>query len=334
MAARTFEQPLTAAAMRDVLGAIMDGRTPPEEVKTFLTALAARGETAEEIAAAVGVLRAHAVRLPLSTPYELCDTCGTGGDGQGTFNVSTLAALVAAAAGARIAKHGNRAASSRCGSADLLEALGVNLQATPAQVARCIDEAGFGFCFAPAFHPAMKAVAPIRKELKTRTIFNLIGPLANPAPLTFQLVGVSEPRLLRPMAEALVKLGIRHGMVVHGADGLDEVTTTGPTAFLEVRNGQVTESRVDPKALGVPPATLDDLRGGDAAVNRRIAMGVLEGQASAARDIVVVNAGCALYVADRATTIQEGMRQAAAALEAGRARQLLERVKELSRHAG
>ena len=187
----SFEQPLRAHEMRELLGAIMAGRKSPEEIHTFLTTLAHRGETAEELAVAAEVLRAHAVKLPLSRPNELCDTCGTGGDGQGTLNVSTLGGLVAAAAGVRVAKHGNRAASSRCGSADLLEALGVNLNASPLQVARCIEELGFGFCFAPAFHPAMKAVAPIRRELKIRTIFNLIGPLANPAPLTFQLVGVS-----------------------------------------------------------------------------------------------------------------------------------------------
>ncbi len=328
-----FEQPLSAEEMRRVLGAIMEGRTPPEEIRAFLTTLAARGETAEELAAAVEVLRAHVVPLPLANPRDLCDTCGTGGDGQDTLNVSTLAALVAAAAGVRVVKHGNRAASSRCGSADLLEALGVNLDASPAQVARCVDELGFGFCFAPRFHPAMKAVAPIRKELKIRTIFNLIGPLANPAPLAFQLVGVSETRLLRPVAEALVRLGVRHGLVVHGTDGLDEVTTTAETAFVEVRDGRLSDGRLNPEGLGVPRATLKELRGGDAAHNARIAREVLEGRAGPAADIVAANAGCAVYLAGLARTIPDGVAQAQATLAAGRATALLDRVKALS-HAG
>lgn len=325
---------MSGEAVRDTLEAIMAGQAPEAEVREFLMTLAQRGETAEEIATAVEVLRRHAVALPLSQPYELCDTCGTGGDGQGTINVSTCAALVAAAAGVRVAKHGNRAASSRCGSADLLEALGVNLAATPAQVARCIEQIGFGFCFAPTFHPAMKAVAPVRKALGIRTIFNLVGPLANPAPLTCQLVGVSEARLLRPMAEALIRLGIRHGMVVHGRDGLDEVTTTDVTDALDVRAGRITERQLDPDVLGVPRATLEELRGGDARHNAAIARDVLDGQASAAREIIVVNAGCAIYVADQAQTLQEGIVKASEALSSGRARKLLEQVQAGSGHAG
>ena len=329
----SFEQPLSATDVQRVLGAIMTGQLPETETREFLTTLARRGETAEEIAAAVEVLRAHAVKLPLSRSYELCDTCGTGGDGQGTINVSTLAALVAAAAGVRIAKHGNRAASSRCGSADVMEALGINLQAGPTQVARCIEEAGFGFCFAPAFHPAMKAVAPIRKALGIRTIFNLIGPLANPTPLTFQLVGVSETRLLRPMAEALVRLGLKRGLVVHGTDGLDEVTTTALTDALDVRAGRISELRIDPVALGISRAPLEALRGGDAQHNAALAREVLAGKPSPAHDIIVLNAGCALYVAEHATTLAEGIAKAHAAVTAGHARTLLERVRELS-HAG
>ncbi len=330
MAALSFDRPLSTEQMTRVMTGIMRGDSSPEEIRAFLSTLAARGETAEEIAAGVQVLREHAVTLPLSRAEDLCDTCGTGGDGQGTINVSTLAALVAAAAGVRIAKHGNRAASSRCGSADLLEALGVNLQATPTQVARCIDEIGFGFCFAPAFHPAMKIVAPIRKALGIRTIFNVIGPLANPAPLSFQLVGVSEARLGQPMAEALVRLGIRHGLVVHGHDGLDEVTTTGPTEGVEVRQGRLAAWRCDPQEVGIPHARLEDVRGGDATTNAGIARSVLAGQASAMRDIIMLNAGCAIYAADRATTVEEGVAQARQALESGRALQVLERVKELT----
>ncbi len=330
----SFEPPLGADAMTRVLTSIMAGEAPAEEIRTFLTTLAHRGETAEEIAAAVEVLRAHAVPLPLSRSYELCDTCGTGGDGSGTINVSTLAALVAAAAGVRVAKHGNRAASSRCGSADLMEALGVNLEASPVQVARSIEELGFGFCFAPTFHPAMKVVAPIRKALGIRTIFNLVGPLANPAPLTFQLVGVSEARLLRPMAEALVHLGVRHGLVVRGHDGLDEVTTTAATSLLEVRDGAITERQLDPTSLGIPRGTLSDLRGGNPPQNAVMARAVLSGRRSAIRDIIALNAGCAFYVAGQARTIQEGITTASEVLASGRALELLDRVKGLSADAG
>lgn len=330
----SFDTPLSAAAMRQTLESIMSGATPEAEIRTFLETLARRGETAEEIAAAVGVLRAHAVPLPLSRPYELCDTCGTGGDGQGTINVSTLAALVAAAAGVRMAKHGNRAASSCCGSADLLETLGLNLEASPEQVARSIEELGFGFCFAPRFHPAMKAVAGIRRALGIRTIFNLLGPLANPAPLTFQLVGVAEARFLRPMAETLVRLGVRHGLVVHGRDGLDEVTTTDATDLVEVREGRVTERAIDPATLGIPRSKLDDLRGGDARQNAAIAREILAGRRSAARDLIALNAGCAIYVADQAKTIEAGLANATEVLSSGRARVLLERVVEVNADAG
>ena len=325
-----FEQPLNTEAMTRVMTELMTGRQSPDQIQQFLTTLAKRGETAEEIAAAVTVLRTHAVPLPLSRAYELCDTCGTGGDGQGTINVSTLAALVAAAAGVRISKHGNRAASSRCGSADLLEALGINLDASPQHVARCIEELGFGFCFAPRFHPAMKIVAPIRTSLGLRTIFNLIGPLANPAPLTFQLVGVSEARLLRPMAEALIRLGLRHGMVVRGRDGLDEITTTGLTDALEVRGGKITERQLDPEAYGLRRATLEALRGGDAAHNARLAREILAGTRSPLRDIIAFNAGCAIYVAEHASTIEGGINAATEVLESGRAVNLLTRLREMT----
>ncbi len=330
MVASSFDQPLSAEAMTRVMTELMTGRQSTEQIQQFLATLAKRGETAEEIAAAVGVLRTRAVPLPLSRAYELCDTCGTGGDGQGTINVSTLAALVAAAAGVRICKHGNRAASSRCGSADLLEALGVNLNASPMQVARCIEEIGFGFCFAPCFHPAMKIVAPARKALGIRTIFNLIGPLANPAPLTFQLVGVPETRLLRPMADALIRLGLRHGMVVRGRDGLDEITTTGLTDALEVRGGKITERQLDPEAYGLRRATLEALRGGDVAQNARLAREILAGKHSPMRDIIAFNAGCAIYVADRAATIQDGISAASEVLESGRAATLLTQLQEMT----
>ena len=325
-AARLARQPLTGDAMRQVMEQLMSGAMPPEEIRAFLLALAERGETAEELAAAVEVLRAHAVPLPLSRPWELCDTCGTGGDQQGTLNISTLAALVASACGVRVAKHGNRAASSRCGSADVLQALGVNVEAPPERVARSIEELGFGFCFAPRFHPAMSLVAPIRKALGRRTIFNLIGPLSNPAPLTFQLVGVADAARLMPVAQALLRLGIRHGLVVHGEDGLDEVTTTQETQALEVRGSAIHPLRIRPEDFGLARAALKDLRGGEAEENARLARDVLSGAPSRKRDIVALNAGCAIYVADRASTIQEGVADAEAALASGSALALLERV--------
>ncbi|MBI3087639.1 MAG: anthranilate phosphoribosyltransferase [Candidatus Omnitrophica bacterium] len=320
------QHPLSRAQMLEAMERIMTGQVAPEELAAFLQALAARGETAEEIAGAVQALRRQAVPLPLSQPRELCDTCGTGGDRQGTFNISTLAALTAAACGVRVSKHGNRAASSRCGSADVLEALGLNLNATPAQVARSIEEIGFGFCFAPKFHPAMKAVAEVRKTLGIRTIFNLVGPLANPAPLAFQLVGVPDERLMQPVAEALQALGVRHGMVVHGLDGLDEATTTEQTIFLEVSGRSIESGRLRPEELGYSRATVEALRGGDAQDNARLAREVLGGRPSPRREIVALNAGCAIYVADQARSIPEGVAKAEAALESGRVLALLDRV--------
>jgi len=330
----TFERPLSRREMTQVMTAIMTGACPEDEVRAFLTTLARRGETAEELAAAVEVLRAHALRLPLARTEGLCDTCGTGGDGRGTFNVSTAAALIAAGAGVRVVKHGNRAASSRCGSADVLEALGVNLEATPEQVARCVEEAGFGFCFAPRFHPAMRAVAPIRKALGIRTIFNLIGPLANPAPLAFQLVGVSDPRLLRPVAEALIRLGIRNGLVVRGRDGLDEVTTTDDTDALEVLDGRLAERTLNPEALGLARSRLEELRGGEPQDNARLVSALLRGEPSARLDIALANAGCAIYVAQGAPTPAAGVAAAREAVASGRARGVLSRLAELTRDAG
>ncbi len=323
---RLAQQQLSGEAMRQAMERIMTGAMPAEEVRTFLETLAKRGETAEELAAAVTVLHRHATPLLVSPALELCDTCGTGGDQQGTFNLSTLAALVAAACGVRVAKHGNRAASSRCGSADLLEALGFNLEAAPERVAKSIEELGFGFCFAPLFHPAMKAVASIRRELGIRTIFNLIGPLANPAPLTFQLIGLADARFLMPVAQVLKTMGIRHGMVVHGLDGLDEVSTTKETAILEVRHGVIESYRVRPEDFGLSRATLDEVRGGDPQENAALAREILSGKLSRKRDLVAVNAGCAIYVADGTRSLQEGMAKAESALDSGRALTLLDRV--------
>jgi anthranilate phosphoribosyltransferase len=323
-----FKQPLSATAMRTVMQAVMRGDLPEEEVRDFLVSLAERGETAEEIAAAAAVLREHAVPLPLPEDLAVGDTCGTGGDGHGTINISTLAALVAAAGGARIVKHGNRAASSRCGSADVLEALGVNLEATPEQIARSVHEYGFGFCFAPRFHPAMKQVAAVRKALGRRTIFNLIGPLANPARLTFQLLGVPNPSWMPLMMGAMRTLGIRRGCVVHGADGMDELSVTGPNRVMELNQGVVHEFVLDAQEYGLPVARLEDLKGGDVAFNAGRVHAVLAGEASAQRTVVVLNAGVVLYLAGRADTVAEGIRLAQEALDTGRAAALLTKVAE------
>ncbi len=329
----SFEKPLSAEVMAYVMNSIVTGQMSEQDTARFLRTLASRGETAEEIAVAAQILRKHANTLPLKDTSDLCDTCGTGGDKKGTINVSTLAALVAAASGVRIVKHGNRSVSSRCGSADLLEALGVNLEASPEQIARCVDAVGFGFCFAPRFHPAMKAVAPVRKALGIRTLFNLIGPLANPAPLTYQLVGVSDILLMRPMAEALIRLGIRRGMVVCGDDGLDEVTTAGQTRIIEIKDKSLSEKTFTPEQFGLPKASLEDLKGGDKAQNAQIAQRILEGQRMPARDIVVFNAACAIYIAGKAATVDEGIGKANSAIDNKAALSVLERTKELFHHA-
>lgn len=334
VSAEAFAKPLSGAAMTEAMTAVMTGAMPPEQVGVFLSTLAKRGETAEEIAAAVSVLRAHAVKLPLKKTEGLADTCGTGGDGLGTINVSTGAALVAAACGVRVVKHGNRAASSKCGSADVLEALGVRLDASPEAVAACVDAVGFGFCFAPKFHPAMKAVAPIRKALGIRTIFNLIGPLANPAPLSFQLVGVPEERWLSPMAEALQRLGLTRALVVRGRDGLDEVSTTAPTDAIELAGGQLTRRVFEPAKLGLIPATLAQLRGGDAAQNAAALRAVFAGAPGPVAEIVAVNAACVLMIAGKAGTVEEGLIAARNALTTGAAAALLEQVITRMRDAG
>lgn len=329
MSPLSYREPLSSKNMREVMTEIMTGGLPAGEIKVFLSTLAERGETAEEIATAACVLREHAVKIPLKKNLELCDTCGTGGDGQGTINVSTLAALVAASAGVKVAKHGNRAASSRCGSADVLEALGINLSASAEQVARSIEEVGFGFCFAPMFHPAMKIVAPVRKALGVRTIFNLIGPLANPAALTFQLVGVSDERLLQPMAEALIRFGVRHAMVVHGRDGLDEISTTAPTDTLEVRESRITRATLDTRSFDIPRVSLPAIQGGTVETNVALSRNILDGKEGPIRDIVLVNAGCVIFIANHAGTIQEGMEKARHAIDTGKARQLLDHVRSI-----
>jgi anthranilate phosphoribosyltransferase len=314
-----------AAAMDE----IMEGRAQPAQIAGLLIALAMKGERPAEVVGLARTMRARATRL--TRPHDgVFDTCGTGGDRAHTFNVSTIAALVVAACGVPVAKHGNRSVSSRCGSADLFEALGVNITASPVVVERCLDEAGIAFFFAPTFHPSMRHAAPTRRDLGVRTAFNLLGPLTNPAGASRQLVGVPRPELTELVARSLAMLGSDRAWVVHGADGLDEISTTGYTKVSECRHGAVNTFYLHPADVGVAKAQPETLRGGDAADNARIARSVLNGATGATRDIVVLNAGASLMIAGAAPTIGEGIIRAAAALDGGAAAAVLERLVRVS----
>jgi anthranilate phosphoribosyltransferase len=310
-----------AAAMHEV----MDGRTSPASLGALLSALVMKGERPAEIVGFARTMRAHAVKL--SAPAgEVFDTCGTGGDRSGTFNVSSAAALVVAAAGVKVAKHGNRSVSSRCGSADVFEQLGVNIAAPAAIVERTLHDANIAFFFAPTFHPSMKHAAPTRRDLGIRTAFNLLGPLTNPAGAQRQIVGVPRPELTELVARALLMLGSERAWVVHGLDGIDEISTTGYTKVLECRGGAVNTFYIHPAEFGLPKASAADLQGGDAAENAAIVRHILEGTTGAARDVVLFNAGAALMVAGRAGSVREGIAQAAAAIDSGAAKATLDRM--------
>jgi anthranilate phosphoribosyltransferase len=312
-----------AAAMRRM----MSGEATSAQVSAFVVALRAKGETAQEVSGLAAVMLELAP--PVETPGPVVDTCGTGGDRAGTINVSTIAAVVAAGAGAVVAKHGNRAASSRCGSADLLEALGVTVGLQPDGVARCLAEAGIGFMFAPVFHASMRHAAGPRRELGIPTVFNFLGPLTNPARPEAQVVGVADARMQPVLAGVLAERGIR-AYVVRGGDGIDEITTTGPTTIYEVAEGRTDVHDLDPTALGVPVATSADLTGGDAARNAEVARSVLAGQPGPARDVVLLNAAAALTVAGRVADMGEGLAAAAESVDSGRAAALLDRWVEIS----
>jgi anthranilate phosphoribosyltransferase len=307
----------------EVLATIMRGEAEASHVAGLLVALRAKGESAGEIAGFVRAMLDAAV--PIDLPGPLLDTCGTGGDGAGTFNISTIAALVVAAAGVRVAKHGNRAASGRCGSADLLEAWGVAIELPPPAVARTVEELGIGFLYARTFHPAMRFVAPVRAQLGVRTVFNVLGPLSNPAGAQHQVVGVADARLAPVMADALAALGKRHALVFRGEDGLDEVTTTGPSRVWEVRDGAVTDWHLDPADLGIPRATLADLVGGGIAENVAIADAILAGAEGPPSDLVAINAAAALYAADVVPDLAAGLTRARTVLADGTARALRDR---------
>jgi anthranilate phosphoribosyltransferase len=315
-----------SAAMEE----IMDGRAQPAQIAGFLVALGMKGERPGEIVGLARTMRARATKLS-KVHAPVFDTCGTGGDRAHTFNVSTVTALAVAACGQRVAKHGNRSVSSRCGSADLFEALGVNIAAAPQVVERCLEEAGIAFFFAPTFHPSMRHAGPARKDLGIRTAFNLLGPLTNPAGAARQIVGVPRPELTELVARSLALLGSERAWVVHGADGLDEISTTGYTKVSECRDGAVNTFYVHPSDFRLPKAPPAALKGGDAAENAAIALRVLSGERGAARDIVLLNAGVSLLVAGAAATIDEGIVMSADALDSGRAGAVLERLISVSR---
>jgi anthranilate phosphoribosyltransferase len=305
------------------LETIMEGTAPPAATAALLTALRVRGESVPEIVGFARAMRRFAARV--EAPEDVVDTCGTGGDAKGTINISTAAAFVARGAGVVIAKHGNRAATSRAGSADVLEALGADIELGPEQVSRCIEAAGIGFMFARTHHPAMRFVAPVRAELPFRTIFNLLGPLTNPAGARRQLIGVFGRAYVRPVAEALAALGAERALVVHGMDGMDEITVTGKTAVAEVGEGGIDEYELSPEDLGLARHAPDGLLGGDPHLNARILRGVISGEETGApRDVILANAGAAVYVSGRAQTIEEGVNLAEKSVDSGAALRALE----------
>jgi anthranilate phosphoribosyltransferase len=315
-----------------VMQAIMTGEATQAQIGSFLTGLRMKGETPGEIATFAAVLREHAITVHPDVQGMLVDTCGTGGDGAQTFNISTAAAFVAAGAGVPVVKHGNRGVSSRCGSADVLAHLGVSLSVDPRIQARIVEDAGISFFFAPAHHPAMRHVMAARQEIGCRTVFNLLGPLANPAGAQAQLLGVYHPALTGTMAEVLRELGLSRAMVVHGC-GLDEMTTTGETIVSELKDGVIQRYTITPERYGIARAKSSDLAGGDPATNARILSDVLGGERGAARDIVLLNAGAAVYVGGKARDLLDGIVQAAASIDAGAARGKLDALIAATRGA-
>jgi anthranilate phosphoribosyltransferase len=337
-------EPLHTEEAEETLRAILAGDATPAQVAAFLVLLHAKGETAEEVTGLARAMVDAAVPCPLGEgtdvdggPGVVVDLVGTGGDRLASINVTTLASFITAGAGVKVCKHGNRAASSAVGTADVLEALGVAIELGPEGVARCVADAGMGFCFAQRFHPAMRFVGPVRKELGVRTVFNYLGPLTNPARVRHQLVGVSDPAMGPVMAGVFGATGSRRSFIVHADDGLDELSVTSPSSVMEVRGDgsafEISEWRVEPGALGLGPATLADLRGGDAAFNAGVIRAVLEGERGARRDIGVLNAAAALMVAGRADDLEQGMLLAAESVDSGRALGVLDALAATSQDA-
>jgi anthranilate phosphoribosyltransferase len=319
---------LTEEQMTDTMKEIMEGNATDAQIGAFLTALRMKGETVEEITGAAIVMREKVAAI--KAPDRTVDTCGTGGDMSGTFNISTTSSLVVAACGIPVAKHGNRSVSSSCGSADVLEALGIKIDLAPQKVEECLADTGFGFMFAPLFHPAMKYAIGPRKEMAIRTIFNILGPLTNPAGAERQVLGVFSDKLTEPMAQVLGKLGAKHAFVVHGEDGLDEITTTDKTRVTEWKNGKINTYFIAPDSLNIEMANKDDLTGGNAEENAKITIDILEGQKGAKRNIVLINAAAAIVAGDKASDLSEAINIAAEAIDSGAARKKLDEVKEVS----
>lgn len=310
---------------------IMDGKLTDAQLGAVLIGLKMKGETVNEISAAATVMRDKAIKVNVKDKFKLVDTCGTGGDSIGTFNVSTISAFVVAASGAKVAKHGNRSVSSKCGSADLMESLGVKIDMPPEKVERCIDEVGLGFLFAPIFHPAMKNVVRQRREIGVRTIFNILGPLSNPADAPYQLMGVYDKDLVEPIAKVLVNLGIKRAFVVHGLEGLDEVSLTAETLVAQVDGEDIKVYTVKPEDFGLKRVSIEDLKGGDIIENKEIALNILTGKDySPKTDFVALNSGFALKVAGVVSSIKEGIELAKESIYSKKAYEVLEKLRNLS----
>lgn len=320
---------LSESQMQEVMREILSGATETADIVAFLTSLSDKGETVEELTAAVNVMLKHVEPIIVDRP-NILDTCGTGGDKKGTFNISTITALVASGAGVTVAKHGNRSVSSKCGSADILEELGVNINMDKVKIKKCLEKIGIAFLFAPNLHPAMRYVMPARKQIAQKTMFNILGPLINPARATNQLIGVYSKAWTKPLAQVLHNLGSKHILVVHGADGLDEVSTTDKTFVAEVIGGALKEYEITPEDFGFKRANIGDLLGGSIKENASIVRNVLAGEKGAHRDIVLFNAGCAIYAADKADTIKAGIKLAEKSIDTGAALNKLELLKEYS----
>lgn len=323
-------QNLTAAQMEAVMEEMMTAKADTPQIVSFLTALNNKGESVEELTAAVSVMRRHVTRIHTRKEIIL-DTCGTGADNLGTFNVSTVVAFVASGCEITVAKHGNRSVSSRCGSADILEALGININMPADKIEKCLNEIGIAFLFAPQLHPAMKYAMPARKEIGKRTMFNILGPLSNPAGATHQLVGVYDQHWVEILAQVLGNLGSVHALVVHGGDGLDEITTTTKTYVCEIYKGKIKNFTLRPEDFGFKRAKLEDLAGRDASGNAKILLDILNGQLGPQRDIVLLNAAAAIYVADRVKSIKEAIELAVESIDSKRALKKLELLKEYSK---
>lgn len=323
---------LSRQEAQESMQAIMTGQASESQIGGLLTALRIKGETSEEIAGFAETMRSHTVKVECSQS-DLLDTCGTGGDRKGTFNISTTVAFVVAGAGASVAKHGNHGVSSSSGSADVLKALGVRIDLPAQNIASVIEDARIAFLYAPTFHPAMKYAGKPRRELGFRTVFNVLGPLTNPLAAERQLMGVYERSLTKKLAEVLLRLNTRRAMVVHGLDGLDEISTTAPTQVSEVVDGKILSYLIDPAEYGLPIAALEDISGGTPEQNADIVLGILSGKQGARRDLVLLNAAAALVVADKAENIREGMILAAKSIDSGAAQAKLERMRELTRQS-